>query len=141
MRKRGRSCDWAGCHLHPNIGVIPFGYHCNDGYDLSTFGTITSGHRNSVTRWCRFCELLSSSSERYDDETENMYLSRVYLSHMLIQAMLYTIIFFVTFVFVWIAGLITTSHIFLLSNVLALPLWRSIEYLCLDKTKNICRPK
>lgn len=70
--------------------------------------SITSGHRNSVTRWCRFCELLSRSSERYDDETENMYLSRVYLSQMLIQAMLYAIIFFVTYVFVWIAGLITT---------------------------------
>ncbi|GFH44830.1 predicted protein [Chaetoceros tenuissimus] len=70
--------------------------------------SITSGHRNSVTRWCRFCKIWSSPSERYDDETENMYLSRVYLSQMIIQAMLYTMIFFLTFVFLWIAGLITT---------------------------------
>ncbi|GFH52420.1 hypothetical protein CTEN210_08896 [Chaetoceros tenuissimus] len=40
---------------------------------------------------------------RREDESDHMYLSRLYLSQMLKQATLYTFVFFITFLFTWIS--------------------------------------
>ncbi|GFH56032.1 predicted protein [Chaetoceros tenuissimus] len=62
------------------------------------------GSENLSKRWCRFCRLISHVFQRHDDETDNMYMSRMYLSQMLIQALLYTFVFVFTFLGTWISS-------------------------------------
>ncbi|GFH50184.1 hypothetical protein CTEN210_06660 [Chaetoceros tenuissimus] len=63
------------------------------------------GHaENTSKRWCRFCRLISRVFHRHDDETDNMYMSRMYLSQMLIQALLYTFVYVLTFLGTWISS-------------------------------------
>lgn len=61
---------------------------------------------NGSKRWCRFCRLISRVFHRDDDETDNMYMSRMYLSQMLIQALLYTFVFAITYLGTWIASIV-----------------------------------
>lgn len=67
---------------------------------------ITSGDRQSSNgRWCRFgsfCNLFLHIFHRRDNEGDSYYLARMYLSQMLTQSLLYSIVFMITFSSIWI---------------------------------------
>ncbi|GFH50227.1 hypothetical protein CTEN210_06703 [Chaetoceros tenuissimus] len=69
--------------------------------------SITSGNNESNGKWCRFCRLISIRTPKRDDnETETMFLSRIYLSEMLKQSFLYTLVYTTIFIFAWIVGIL-----------------------------------
>ena len=64
---------------------------------------ITSGDRQSSNgQWCRFCNLFLHIFHRRDNEGDSNYLARMYLSQMLTQSLLYSIVFMITFSSIWI---------------------------------------
>lgn len=56
---------------------------------------------NTSCNFCTLCRIFKHGQR--EDESDHMYLSRLYLSQMLKQATLYTFVFFITFLFTWIS--------------------------------------